>query len=657
MEQDSTSEAEPKSLHASASASSSSSPSSPSPSLEDLMKLLRGKTDSQRLAALLLVTKFCDKNDQHTILNVYHALGSTFLHRLLLTGMGKGGGGGDNANREAYLRLSVTVLATFARVSQVAATDEMVSKVPLILEVMSKESGSSLSEECYEFLFLVTTAHEDGVMTFYESGGMNVLASQMPTLPDGSHVMELAMKLVQLIISKLPAENVYVDHPLELSKMVAAIAKQFALLHNALKFEALHLLSTILSSNYSGALHAVLQSMMCGDWSISIRVGIMDVLQNRVAPAEKLQALVLAECVISIVGEEWLIGPTTLPDAHSSFPADRCMLLVLETSRVEIAVILNELAYLKYEASKNSRSNAEIFPVKLRNLGVAYSLVERIIKLISKFGENEESNSTSTISESTFTKIISGLNETIGVVLDYLQDAKDHGERQGDDLLASVRIVGSYLAEAPCACKEKVKELLGYMLSVEGEDESSPFYSITFLLPMLCQTTMSNDGCEIFASTGAFGAVVGCLISLINSSSSRIEDGSTIFLACDTILNFLLKREQVRFSLDNPSSVKLLQALSRWTEEAIDPFVIMMASSICSLILDSTSEEALLRHPDFNTNNLIALSQLMKRSLISCGQDQMSDDTNSEADLHQIVTSGYSSWADRFPHIKEVVER
>lgn len=29
----------------------------------------------------------------------------------------------------------------------------------------------------------------------------------------------------------------------------------------------------------------------------------------------------------------------------------------------------------------------------------------------------------------------------------------------------------SYLAQAPLACKEKVRELLEYMLSIEGEDE------------------------------------------------------------------------------------------------------------------------------------------------------------------------------------------
>ncbi|KAH6770620.1 neurochondrin family protein [Perilla frutescens var. hirtella] len=66
---------------------------------------------------------------------------------------------------------------------------------------------------------------------------------------------------------------------------------------------------------------------------------------------EKLHALVLAECCISIVREEWLIGPNHFPDGHSSLYADRYILLVLESCRVEIAVHLNELAYLKYEAS------------------------------------------------------------------------------------------------------------------------------------------------------------------------------------------------------------------------------------------------------------------------------------------------------------------
>lgn len=44
---------------------------------------------------------------------------------------------------------------------------------------------------------------------------------------------------------------------------------------------------------------------------------------NVPAPAEKLQALILAESVISILGERWLLGQMNLPDAKDPVPADR----------------------------------------------------------------------------------------------------------------------------------------------------------------------------------------------------------------------------------------------------------------------------------------------------------------------------------------------
>ena len=67
----------------------------------------------------------------------------------------------------------------------------------------------------------------------------------------------------------------------------------------------------------------------------------------------------------------------------------RCLLLVLEQSRVEVAVLLNELAYLKYEASKSSSSVDETIRLKQQNIAISFSLVEKIIKLISSLGENE----------------------------------------------------------------------------------------------------------------------------------------------------------------------------------------------------------------------------------------------------------------------------
>ncbi|KAL4560235.1 hypothetical protein LXL04_032385 [Taraxacum kok-saghyz] len=640
-------------IHPEACSSSSTKPSTfpfttmeqQGPSLDDCLKLLKGQRDEQRLAGLLLATKFCKNDDFPSIFRVYNALGNTFLDRLLRTGMGKGSTKESRQdNQDAYLQLSVTILAAFCRVPSIASSNDMLNKIPLIIQLLSKELGPPLVEECLEFLYLVSAAHPDGSRIFYESKGITILASHMPNLPDGSHTMELAMKLLQLTINKLSLDTITKEYCSELSSLVTIVAKQFALVHNALKFEALHLLSMILSSIYAAPVHETLHAMNSLTWSTYLRVGVVAILQNRVAPDQRLEALILAESAMCIAGERWLIGQTNSPDP---IPADRCTLLVLESSRVEIAVLLNDLAYLKYEKSKDSLETESIL-LKQRNLGIAFSLVEKTIKLISSVAEDEGN----IISDAMFTKIITGLNETIGLILEYLRDAKDHGQQKGNDLLASVRIVGSYLAETPGACNEKVRELLGYMVLVEGEDEQSPFSSVCFLLPMLCQITMEVDGCGFVASSGCYKAVVECLIRLLSEDGGTIEENGPIFLACDTILNILLKREQIQVQLDDSCFIKLLGALSSWAEDAVDRSSTMMAASICTLILDLTSEAFLQSHPHFNPNNLKSVCHLIKRSMTA-----YSKDSEAEADLAQIVVSGYSRWADRYPHVKAAVER
>ncbi|RZC75427.1 hypothetical protein C5167_050910 [Papaver somniferum] len=451
----------------------------------------------------------------------------------------------------------------------------------------------------------------EGLTKLYDSGCINVLASSMYSLQDGSHSKALAMRLLQLVLAKIPLETICAKYPSELTSMVAVIAKQFALLHNAFKFDALHLLTVILSSNYAAPVHNSLRLMLNDSWTTYMRVGIVAVLQNRVASAEKLQALTLAESMISIVGENWLIDQNELLNDSEivPIPDDRCLLLVLESSRVEVAVLLNEIAYMKYEEKQSV--NGEAISLKLQNLAVAFSLIEKIIKLVSSVCGDEEARPGSPVSESTLGKVFAGITETIGVVLEYLQDAKDHGQRKGDDLLASVRVVGSYFAEAPFACKEKIHNLLEHMLSI----------------------TMEIEGCKMLASLGGHNSIMECLVKMIGLNSTGM-DNSTIFMACDTIINLLLRREDIQVQFEGSIQVHLLTALASWTENTNDQSVIMMASTICSLIFDSTSEEALVNHPNVGSIILNKLSQLVGRSLTTSRQD-VSDDSKANVDLHR----------------------
>ncbi|KAG4917147.1 hypothetical protein JHK87_054704 [Glycine soja] len=613
---------------------------------EEWLKLVKGERDEQRLAGLLLVTKFCKAEDQSSVRRVYDALGPHFLYRLLRTAMASGGGG-LNDNRNAYLSLSITLLAAFCRVPDIASSEDMLFLIPLVLEVISTRSVLSVLEECYEFLYLVSAASESGFARFFESGGIKMLASQMRSLQDGSHLMELSFKLLQLILGRTSSDIIQNNDLSEISVIVAALARQFAVLHNSLKFEALHLLNAILSSKDSSQLRDAFRLLPQDSWSPNIRIGIMAILQNRVAPAERLQALILAESMVSMYGEDWLIGQVSTNDALDPAPADMCLLLVLEQSRVEIAVLLNELAYLKYEAPLDTSATAEAIFLKRHNVADAYSLVERIIKLIS----NVEGNDGNLLDEGTLTKLIHQLNETIAVVLEYLEDAKEHGQKKGDDLLASVRIIGSYLAEAPVACKEKVQDLLGYMLSLEGEDEQRPFYAVCFLLPMLSQITMEIEGCKALASCKGLEAVLDCFSKLVGSHAFLVEDNGCIFMACDTIMNLLLKKDKVQIMLDVSAIVDLLKALAHWSENTDEMSSMMMASSICTLIFDYTSEEALLNCPDFDYRTLSSLYLLIARCLASSEQD-----TKAYMDLSEIVSSGFSRWAHRYPHIRDAVK-
>ncbi|KAF8034927.1 hypothetical protein BT93_C1066 [Corymbia citriodora subsp. variegata] len=61
-------------------------PEKQSPSLDDCLKLLKGERDEQRLAGLLLVTKFCKGDDLTSLRKIYDAVGTQFLDRLLRTG-------------------------------------------------------------------------------------------------------------------------------------------------------------------------------------------------------------------------------------------------------------------------------------------------------------------------------------------------------------------------------------------------------------------------------------------------------------------------------------------------------------------------------------------------------------------------------------------
>lgn len=109
-----------------------------------------------------------------------------------------------------------------------------------------------------------------------------------------------------------------------------------------------------------------------------------------------------------------------------------------------------------------------------------------------------------------------------------------------------------------------------------------------------------------------------CLMKLIGPNNYVVENSSCVFLACDTIMNLLLKvvycwhhsqkmcfmilvckrltilllfvnREQARLSLDESTFVHLLKALAYWTGTLLYTVSIYKSSSALGTLLSNSS--------------------------------------------------------------------
>lgn len=619
--------------------------------LEECLKLLRGERDEQRLAGLLLATKFCRGDDKDSILKVFHALGMRFLDRLLRTGTGQSTGTIPNKDQqEAYLQLALTIFAAFCRVPDLASLDDIISKVPIILETLTDKPGQRITVECFECLLGIATASEKGFFALRETRAIHIIAKHIYLLPADSPSIEMAVKLMQFLLAKIPMEIEITEYADDLASAVVAISRQFAIQQTSLKFDALLLISTLVASEYSDPIRNALQSSSRDPvWPTYVRIGIGTILQNRVVASKKHLALFLARSMMEMFGEDWLIGPMNLPGDENTVPLDRCFLLVLETSRVEIAVLLNELAHFKFDSSNGVCSNLEDTTIRQRDVANIYTLMENTIKLLSNACDKQDK----CISESSMVKAMTALNESVGFIFDFLLDAKAHDLMKGDDLLASIRIIGRYLAESPSAYQKQFQELLPYIFSVTGESEQRPFLSVQFSLPVLCQTTMDRKGCDALVSCGGHKQVLEYFSRLVEDISQ--EAVGTILLTCDIIMNILLKRDEMRVKVRVVDFLPVLPVLAAWAAKGNDSMAIAMSSTISTLVLDLSSEDLLSQIPEFQTECLSKASALIIQCLELCQQTEKSEAPADEQDLYDLTVAGCARLMARYPSIRRAI--
>eukprot|EP00897_Mesotaenium_endlicherianum_P000485 jgi/Mesen1/10437/ME000082S09945 len=243
------------------------------------------------------------------------------------------------------------------------------------------------------------------------------------------------------------------------------------------------------------------------------------------------------------------------------------------------------------------------------------------------------------------------------------QSARKHELSQDAGVLASVRLVGKYLAEAPGAHRKQVSRLLSFMLSVKSDEEDIPVQAVRFLLPALLQLTTDSQGCNSLVKRGGHKFVVGYVQESARTNMMGVLRGGEdahhgILEASDVLLNIFGNREGLKVHLDALDFAPLLAAMVGWSSASGTPpkqkaTVMAMAACIIASVMELASEEELKKKLDLASyKRLPRTMKVIVAFLEQCHQATGGGAPEEERDLWDIVVTICTECMPQWPYLK-----
>ncbi|MCO5581196.1 hypothetical protein L7F22_035074 [Adiantum nelumboides] len=127
--------------------------------LENCLNFLKGNSDEQRLVGLLLATKYVKGDEKSSVIQIFDAVGIQFINRLLKS--------------------------AFCRVPGLAASDEIIERIPTLLEVLKKRPKETVLTDCLKCLIGIASASDQGQFSLKKAGALPVLLDYLATFKSG----------------------------------------------------------------------------------------------------------------------------------------------------------------------------------------------------------------------------------------------------------------------------------------------------------------------------------------------------------------------------------------------------------------------------------------------------------------------------------------
>ncbi|MPC25098.1 neurochondrin homolog isoform X2 [Portunus trituberculatus] len=463
-------------------------PAVPDPVEKSVMILERAKSDTEKFAALLMVTKLtkAGKLSETEKKKIMNAVGLPFLARLMRTSDVP-----EGCPPFMFKSIALTVLTSL--MSCCSGSQVLYGLIPILCEIISKselyETDLTLIKDSYQCLkYIASDQCGSEAIIDYEA-----LAALVEAYAEGNFGCNDAIDIILMVASE-EGTKTWEDEPEAFMKLMTHIAHEFVVDHEENKFKLCNVLTKLLQSMPPSS------EMEQQGWKQDLHKGISDIIFSKLGREHRISGLRLAGTALENLGLLWLLRA----GAESSTE---------ETKGKQLLLMMVHLSCIEVRMGLEDRTFEEVVSNALP-ITACYTIIEMSVVFLVNGAVDFEQKHKQQLYES--------LKGAINAVLKFLQgasfeDAVLESSKTYMFVCATIRVLCAWLAEETAANKDDVYKTLPFVIKIckhsfdhnktsvskskkkghsvvthKAEDKKKLPDVLKFLLPGLCHLTAED---------------------------------------------------------------------------------------------------------------------------------------------------------------------
>lgn len=448
--------------------------------------LKAAKNDTEKFAALFMVTKLVKSKDctQAGKKVLFEAIGFDFLTKLLTSNEVP-----DDCPALVYKSVALSILTCFCADEELATHPDMISCVPVFLEIVQTADDSDsliVVSEAYSCLQSIAN-YETGRKALLNAAS---LAKWSEIYLQQSFQTDEALNILVTLANSF-GPSAWDADPKAFHDLLQRLSLDFQSDTTERKFELCDILTSLIFS----CRHDLIRRSSEGEmWPETLYKGINDILKSRITKNQRDPALKLTAQILDLLGIEW-----TLMDVEDP---KKFFLLLLQLAAIEVRMQMDGKSF------NQAVTNADL-------ISSCFLILEQSLTFMATDQidfEQKEKQQTYTALKGAFTAVLS--------VLTKLSNDKLSENLEGKNKIfacAMIRVLSAWLAQETSAMRTQVYKILPFILKLSNNtfydyrqfylekksanldcESDAPMDSLRVFLPALCHLVVEDEGRKIF---------------------------------------------------------------------------------------------------------------------------------------------------------------